>query len=155
MEYPAAAVVVVAGYAGKGVAEAYEPPVIEEFYVSHPSLVGIKHPLTIIQVTDFHFGMFLGSEELNRLVEMLNAIPGDAVMITGDVVPIAHVSSGTGHSDPLRKLRQRQLGNFAILGNHDFYTGEWRSVQNLKDSGLVLLRNQWMTFTSGFCRDSI
>jgi uncharacterized protein len=144
----AAATVGVAGFAGKGVAEAYQLPVIEEFELFHSSLRGIKDSVTVIQVTDFHFGMFLGSEELQRLVEMLNAIDGDALAITGDVYhsPMTLVE----RSVPiLSRLRPRRLGNFAVLGNHDFYTGEWRAVQALKDSGIILLRDQWITFGIG------
>jgi uncharacterized protein len=144
----AAGVVAAAGYAGHGIAEAYARPVIEEFDLFYPELEGLTRPLTFIQITDFHFGMFLGSPELERLVQLVNALEGDAVLITGDVFhsPLTPVERAT---PILKKLKPRRLGNFAVLGNHDFYTGEWLAVQSLKESGLSLLRNQWTTFREG------
>jgi predicted MPP superfamily phosphohydrolase len=144
----AAGLVAAAGYAGHGIAEAYARPVIEEFDLFYPQLEGLSRPLTFIQITDFHFGMFLGSPELERLVHLVNALEGDAVLITGDVFhsPLTRVERAT---PILKKLKPRRLGNFAVLGNHDFYTGESLAVQSLKDSGLTLLRHQWITFREG------
>ena len=144
----AAGLVAAAGYAGHGVAEAYARPVIEEFDLFYPELEGMTRPLTLIQITDFHFGMFVGSTELERLVQLVNALEGDAVLITGDVFhsPLTRVELAT---PILKQLKPRRLGNFAVLGNHDFYTGESLAVQSLKDSGLTLLRNQWITFREG------
>jgi uncharacterized protein len=144
----AAGLVAAAGYAGHGIAEAYARPVIEEFDLYYPELEGLTRPLRFIQITDFHFGMFLGSPELERLVQLVNALEGDAVLITGDVFhsPLTPVERAT---PILKQLKPRRLGNFAVLGNHDFYTGEWLAVKSLKESGLSLLRNQWTTFREG------
>ncbi len=144
----AAGLVAAAGYAGHGVAEAYARPVIEEFDLFYPELEGLSRPLTFIQITDFHFGMFVGSPELERMVHLVNALEGDAVLITGDVFhsPLTPVELAT---PILKKLKPRRLGNFAVLGNHDFYTGESLAVQSLKESGLTLLRHQWITFREG------
>jgi predicted MPP superfamily phosphohydrolase len=92
--------------------------------------------------------MFLGSPELERLVQLVNALEGDAVLITGDVFhsPLTRVELAT---PILKKLKPRRLGNFAVLGNHDFYTGESLAAQSLKDSGLTLLRHQWISFREG------
>jgi len=144
----AAGLVAAASYAGHGIAEAYARPVIEEFDLFYPELEGLTRPLTFIQITDFHFGMFMGSPELERLVKLVNAVEGDAVFITGDVFhsPLTRVERAT---PILKKLKPRRLGNFAVLGNHDFYTGESLAVGSLKESGLTLLRNQWITFREG------
>jgi predicted MPP superfamily phosphohydrolase len=144
----AAGLVAAAGYAGHGIAEAYARPIIEEFDLYYPELEGLTRPLTFIQITDFHFGMFLGSPELERLVQLVNALDGDAMLITGDVFhsPLTRVELAT---PILKKLKPRRLGNFAVLGNHDFYTGESLAAQSLKDSGLTLLRHQWITFREG------
>ncbi len=81
----AAGVVAVSGFAGRGVAEGYQAPLVPVFHLSHPALEGASQPLSFIQITDFHFGLFLGSEELERLVHMVNAIEADAVFMTGDM----------------------------------------------------------------------
>jgi uncharacterized protein len=144
----AAGLVAAAGYAGRGISEAYERPVTEEFDLFFPELEGLTRPLTFIQITDFHFGMFFGSPELERTVRLVNALDGDAVFITGDVFhsPLSPVS----HATPiLKKLKARRLGNFVVLGNHDFYTGVVVVVRSFNESGLGVLRNQWITFREG------
>jgi len=51
----------------------------------------------------------------------------------------------------LKKLKPRRFGNFAVMGNHDFYAGEVRCVESLKQSGLILLRDQWVTMKDADC----
>jgi predicted MPP superfamily phosphohydrolase len=140
----AAAVAVAFGEAGRGLVEAYQRPVIEEFDLLLPGLDGLTKPLTLIQVTDFHFGQFLGNSDLQGLVDLLNTLDGDMVIITGDIFhsPVTPIGDAP---DILRTLRPRSFGNLAVMGNHDFYAGEARSVDAMQAGGLKLLRNQWMT----------
>lgn len=144
----AAGVGFTAGSGTYGLFEAYDPPILEEFHLSHPDLTGMGRSITIIHVTDFHFGLFLGSNDLESLVERLNSIPGEAVFITGDVFhsPMSPVEPAT---PILKTLRPRSLGNFVVMGNHDFYAGEWRSIESFRKSDLEILRNRWLTFDVG------
>jgi uncharacterized protein len=147
----ATGVLATSGLAAKGLAEAYGNPVIDRFDLANKKLSGLSKPLTFIQVTDFHLGMFLGTGELGELVELLNQIEGDALFITGDVFhsPLTSVES----AEPvLKRLRPRTFGNFAVLGNHDFYAGVWRAVECLQRSGLTVLRDEWRTFSADDAR---
>ncbi len=125
----------------KGMADAYSSPVVEKYELVH-DLLSVAKPITIIHATDCHYGMFFGPHELRNLVNHLNSLEGDALCITGDVFHSSHTL--VEQATPiLGKLKPRPLGNFAVLGNHDFYAGESRSVQSLQAAGLTLLRNQW------------
>jgi uncharacterized protein len=147
----ATGVVVAAAAAGHGVAEGYERPLVEKFDFFHDMLNSSSRPITVIQVTDFHFGLFLGIPQLEKLVDDLNSMAGDALFLTGDVFhsPMSPVEIAT---PTLKKLKPRRFGNFVVMGNHDFYAGEWRSVESFKQSGLILLRNRWVTFDDGDCQ---
>lgn len=136
--------IVAAGLAGKGIAEGFSPAVQEEYNLFHTKLTAGE--VTFIHVTDFHFGMFFGSDQLEDLVQRLNKMGGDALFLTGDLFhsPLTEVENAV---PILRRLRARKFGNFAVLGNHDFYAGEWRSVESIRQSGLTLLRNEWRAFT--------
>ena len=142
------ALAVTAGSAGDGIVRAYSSPVVEEFDVAHPQLQGLARPSAVIQITDFHFGMFTGTSELERLVTRTNKLEADAVFVTGDIFhsPLSPVELAV---PILKELKPRRFGNFAILGNHDFYAGEWRSVKCIKESGLRLLRDEWITLEAG------
>ena len=128
----------------KGVANAYSQPVLERHQLVHDLLQGLTRPITLIHATDCHFGMFFGPHELRNLVDHLNSLEGDALFFTGDVFHSSRTL--VEQATPiLEKLKARPLGNFAVLGNHDFYAGEDRSVRNLEAAGFTLLRNQWTT----------
>ncbi|MEW6352068.1 MAG: metallophosphoesterase [Thermodesulfobacteriota bacterium] len=133
------------GLAGHGTARGFSAAVIERFDMPHPSLTGLSRPVVLIQVTDLHYGLFFGEDQLEHLVTTLNGMEADAVVITGDVFhsPITPVESAIR---PLQKLRERRIGNFVIMGNHDFYAGEWRSTSAFEKAGLNALRNRWVRF---------
>ncbi len=146
MRYTASAgTLAIAGSGSYGLAEAYELPRVDVIPVPDMALEGLTKPIDIIQVTDLHYGMFYYSSELEALVEKLNSMDGAAVVITGDIFhsPGTTVESAVPF---LRKLRRRRWGNFAVLGNHDFYAGVKRSVKAIQDGGLRLLRNEWVSF---------
>ena len=136
------------GLAGHGIAQAYGQPVVEEHEFTHTVSAGTDCNLTVIHITDFHFGPFFMCPELERLVSQVNNIEGDMVCVTGDIF---HSSSSPAELVPgiLQRLRTRKLGNYAVLGNHDYYAGEFRSVKNIERSNLRLLRDEWITFEHG------
>jgi uncharacterized protein len=142
--FGAAGVAAGAGTMGYGLSEAYQSPVINEFELSHQSLEGLRRPITIIQVTDFHFGWFWGAAELNRLVGMLNSIEADAVVLTGDIFHSRHTAVES--AEPLlRKLIPRKFGNYVVMGNHELYVGADRSLASFRHSNLTHLGNRWIS----------
>ena len=133
---------------GGGVVRAYGKPVVERFDVVHPALAHMSTPLSVIQITDFHFGMFFGHRELENLVDEVNVVDADALFITGDVfhAPMLPVEEA---APLLGRLRPRKHGTFAVLGNHDFYAGAPRSAQTLQRAGIKVLRDEWVTLKQG------
>jgi len=134
-----------------GIARAYGRAQLTEFDIVSPALRGLDRTVTLIHITDFHFGMFFGTRELEKLVETVNSIEGDAVIITGDIFhsPLSPLEKAP---PVLKQLKNRRYGNVAVMGNHDFYAGERRSVDNIEKSGLHLIRDEWLTFTEGSAR---
>lgn len=144
----AAGVTAALGCVGKGIAQGYEGPVIEHLDYRHPLLGGLDEPITLIHITDFHFGPFMGTPELRRLVAQVNRIDGDALFMTGDMFHSA-VSPVELATPILKNLRPRRFGNFAVLGNHDFYAGEHRSLDSLRGGGITVLRDRWAELRHG------
>lgn len=147
----AGGVVVGTAMLGEGIVEAYQKPITEAWDFEHPMLSGLKGPLTIVHATDFHFGMFLNVEDLELLVANLNRIEGDALVLTGDIYhsPLTPVEES---APILRKLKPRRIGNFAVLGNHEFYAGVRRALIALEDAHIKVLRNEWHTYVEGRTR---
>lgn len=103
-----------------------------------PSLRGLR----IAHVSDLHVGNGMERERLARLVADVNALEADLIVLTGDLFDYdpAWVEHG---ARALAGLRAR-LGIFAVLGNHDVYTGVEHIVPALAEHApnLRLLRGE-------------
>jgi len=133
-----------AGAMGYGLSEGFQGPVVNEFEISHKSLEGLGKPVTVVQVTDLHFGWFCDAPELERLVGLLNSIKADAVILTGDIFHSRYTAVES--SEPiLRKLIPRRYGNLVVMGNHELYVGSARSLESFRKSGLTHLGNKWIS----------
>jgi predicted MPP superfamily phosphohydrolase len=85
-----------------------------------PELSGLR----LAHVSDLHIGNHLDGARLERLVARVNGIGADAIVLTGDLFDFdpAFVEGGVR---ALARLHA-PLGVYAILGNHDVYTGSER-----------------------------
>jgi predicted MPP superfamily phosphohydrolase len=94
------------------------------------------HGLRIVQISDLHIGNGLEGAPLERLVARVNALEADLVALTGDIFDFdpRHVEDGARR---LAGLRAR-LGVFAVLGNHDTYTGTELVVRSLGEHAPAL-----------------
>lgn len=90
--------------------------------------------LTLVQLTDLHLGVFTGPREIGAVIERVDALRGDLVVITGDILDHnpRHVP------EAMRALSRLQArgGVHAILGNHDHYTGPAAVAQGLRSVGI-------------------
>jgi predicted MPP superfamily phosphohydrolase len=95
---------------------------------------------TIAQVSDLHFGPFIRPKHIDAAVDRVLALNPDAVVITGDLV------SRVTHGEPdmivqsLSRLRAPQ-GVFAVLGNHDWWSGAAVVTRALRCAGITVLAN--------------
>lgn len=88
------------------------------------ALQGLPEPLRglrIVHLSDLHIGNGMEGARIDALVARVNAMEADLVALTGDLFDFdpRHVEDGARR---LAGLRAR-LGVFAVLGNHDHYTG--------------------------------
>lgn len=108
--------------------------------VALPGLADDLRGLRIVQISDLHIGNGLEGRRLDRLVERVNALEADLVALTGDLFDFdpRYVEDGARR---LARLRAR-LGVYAVLGNHDGYTGLELVAGSLERlaPGIVLLR---------------
>ncbi len=117
----------------------------------HLPLPGL-HPdvakLRIAHITDLHIGPLLRAERLRGFVETINRLDPDLVVITGDIFDFDPKYIDEGCRE-LGKLCARH-GVFAVLGNHDVYTGAELVAEGLRKlSGIRLLRDEWVRIEVG------
>jgi predicted MPP superfamily phosphohydrolase len=107
-----------------------------------PGLAPELSGLCIVQISDLHIGNGLEGSRLERMVERTNAIDPDVIVLTGDLFDSdpSFVEDG---ARVLSGLRARH-GVYAVLGNHDSYTGSDRIARALARLAprVRLLRNE-------------
>ena len=103
----------------------------------NPAFDGYK----LVQISDFHMGTWMNKERLAHIVQLVNQQKPDLIAITGDFVSYEVEVPLQEMSAPLQELRAPD-GIFAVLGNHDYYTGEQEKVRTaLQKFNITELKN--------------
>jgi hypothetical protein len=95
---------------------------LEDLHAAH-------RDLRIVQISDLHIGNGMEGDRLARMVERVNGLEPDLIALTGDLFDFDPRFVDEG-ARGLAGLRAR-LGVYAVLGNHDTYTGTERVVEGL------------------------
>ena len=98
------------------------------------------HGYTIVQLSDIHVGPTIKRAYLDAIVERANALGGDAIAITGDLVD-GSVAQLAEHTAPLARLVATD-GVFFVTGNHEYYSGATAWIAELRRLGLTVLMNE-------------
>ena len=103
--------------------------------------------LRIVQLSDFHLGSLLNhSSFVDEVIEIVNSLNPDLILFTGDMVN--NVSEELDKFvEKLGKLSSR-LGNFSVLGNHDY--GEYVPWKTAEDKLENLNKIKQKQIDSGF-----
>jgi hypothetical protein len=92
-------------------------------------LAGAHRGMRIVHISDLHIGNGLEQERLDRMVADVNALDPDVLALTGDIFDFdpAFIEDGARRLSALRAKH----GVYAVLGNHDAYTGSERIAEAL------------------------
>ena len=134
--------------AGIGIREGVREPVVEEVTVEHARIPAELDGYRIVQISDLHVSAAARKWRTERVVEIANALKGDLIVVTGDIVdgtpdflkddvaPIAGLSAPDGV--------------WYCTGNHEFYYPwlEWRRWFDLW--GLRFLRGEAVSIRPGW-----
>jgi hypothetical protein len=102
--------------------------------------------LTIVQVSDIHSGSLDDTSAVAKGVEMINALKPDLFLFTGDLVN-NYAYEIEPFLDIFSKI-QAKLGQYAVLGNHDFsdyvtYNSKDEKRKNLEDLVSHIAKLNW------------
>jgi uncharacterized protein len=108
-----------------------------------PALSG----LSIGLVTDVHSSPFMSKEDMDEYVERLNDLGSDLIIVGGDFVN-SQTEEVYPFAESFSKLKA-PLGVFGVMGNHDFYAPDPRTVASeVNACGIRLLRNEGVVIRS-------
>jgi len=125
-----------------GLATVLRPPEVTTLTVQIPGLPPEQNGVRLIQLSDPHVGWWNSREELERIGSIIAGLKPDLLVITGDVVD-HHPDYVHALADVLEEARPR-LGRYAIIGNHDVYTGPEAVAQRMESRGFRMLRDEWV-----------
>lgn len=134
-------------FAARGMFRALGAPREARYRVDRTARYGMGREARIVQVSDLHLGLILGTEWLGALVDRINALEPDLVLITGDFMD-PEFPDDAGAARELARLRARE-GVFAVSGNHEFYAGIERFLALMRKAGVPVLANESRTTPSG------
>src|SRR5690625_350761 len=81
-------------------------------------LSGLTAPLRVVQLSDLHYGPFLGAGIVSDWVEATTQLQPDAVFLTGDYIDSRSTRDPAPFFAALGKL-SAPLGVWVVWGNHD------------------------------------
>jgi predicted MPP superfamily phosphohydrolase len=116
------------------------------------------HGFRIAQISDVHFGPYMGKPGLERALQLAQSFRPDLVVVTGDFVshPFGRPNGPQGAhyaepcADVLTTVTPTQV--LAILGNHDHWNDAGIVEGALQDRGIQVLRNRSVPIERGGSR---
>lgn len=105
-----------------------------------PRLSSAARPIRIVQLSDMHFSLLSNRRQIEAAVKIVRELKPDMIVVTGDTVD-------TPQARRLKLLHilsqlDAPLGKFAVLGNHEYYSGFSDSMLALREAGFIVLRDR-------------
>lgn len=113
---------------------------VREVEITTPSLPAGARPIRIVQLADLHLGLQRGKGMLREVLRRMSELRPDAIVSTGDLLDSSTRYIADWASE-LRALRA-PLGQFAVLGNHEYYAGLRGALAFHEAAGFRLLRQE-------------
>lgn len=113
---------------------------VEHVVVEVDRVPGGRESLRIAQISDIHVGSLYSRQRLAAAIRRLRQLQPDLIVSTGDLVDGQF--HDTSHlAEELAAVRA-PLGQYAIIGNHEVYTGLGDTREFTDAAGFRLLRQQ-------------
>lgn len=122
--------------------------VVREYHVIVPTLPVPMPALRIAFASDLHAGPMTHPDLLEGACQAICACNPDLLLLGGD-----YVSFRAAYIDPLAKRLAQistRLGKFAVLGNHDLWSGPEQIIGKLEGAGIRVLTNDSLQLSEPF-----
>ncbi|MDL2224104.1 metallophosphoesterase [Bacteroidales bacterium OttesenSCG-928-M06] len=106
--------------------------------------------LKVVAFSDIHLGITIDKEKLKKYVRLINEQEPDIILIAGDMID--------NNTRPLMEEKmyeeinrlQAPLGIYLCLGNHEYLSGIEQSLEFLKKTNVILLRDKALQIDDSF-----
>ena len=117
-------------------------PVLDRVELTLPAEHGDLAGMTIAFITDTHVGPFIGVDDLERAVAMLDGEDPDLVLLGGDYVSESPRYTRETTDVLAAVISAAPLGGYGVLGNHDLSVTKTRVQEEFGRVGIPILRNE-------------
>jgi len=102
--------------------------------------------LKIVHFSDVHYGFYYDLPQLQSLIDHIMKLQPDLIVFTGDLFDAEVLPYAKDIIHELRRLKA-PLGQYAVPGNHDYYTGRKHAINVFEESGFQMMHNRSKTLT--------
>jgi uncharacterized protein len=99
----------------------------------------------IVQISDVHLGLLAGQDRLHGILKKVEAAGPDILVSTGDLVDgrlTRQESAGWKNLATVLAAVHAPKGKFAVLGNHEVYSGVGQAEVFTRSAGFTVLRGE-------------
>ncbi len=115
---------------------------VREEVIKTSTLKHMERPIKIIQFSDTHLGPDFTLENLNKVIQKVNAADPDVIVFTGDLIDNNRELDDTAAVVKALEILEAKLCKVAVYGNHDHGGNGTRKYKKImEESGFVLLNN--------------
>ena len=117
----------------------------KEYVINSKSIPTSFDGLKIVHFSDIHYNRAIKLSKIEQIVEEINLINPDIVVFTGDLVDKDVTLTNSDYANlakTLRKIRSK-YGNYAVMGNHDYYLDHEKIENVYHDSNFKYLANSY------------
>lgn len=125
-------------------------PVVRNYELTLSKKSSSLETLQVAVVSDIHLGWINGLKQTRLMTKMINDLNPDLVLLPGDIIDEGIDLSTERKIPELLRTLHPELGTYAIMGNHEYISGNADMVETyLNKAGVTVLRDEWIKF-NGF-----
>lgn len=108
---------------------------VNRYKIPIPNLPLSFHGFTLAHVTDVHLGYLVSPSFVEEIVQRTNSLNTDAIVCTGDYVHERNTIEEIDKVWPILSKLSARYGVYSVLGTHDHWADNSRSLYWLERSG--------------------
>jgi predicted MPP superfamily phosphohydrolase len=113
---------------------------LTDWSIERPRLPVPLDGLRILHLTDLHLTPAYADRFFEAMLEQAEGFEADLVAFTGDLIDDGAMLDRVA---PLLSRFRGRLGQFAVLGNHDYRTAPAGSAEALRSAGYTIVEGGW------------
>lgn len=124
---------------GIGLIRALSGPRVKTVTVPIEQLPESLSGLKIVQISDLHVGLIIGTAYVQKVVSKINTLQPHLIAFTGDLIDGMPADLNTKIA-PLYQL-VKDYSVYYVTGNHEYYWGAAEWIKEFKQNGITVLEN--------------